>query len=143
MKTTFKHCSIIFHSDIENFNKTEVIFERPGEESIIFDKFEFTDILNSLIATQKTINSKQTISIYSENIDTNFVKPLNEVCVLAIKINTDVKISIMGFRHYANSTTERVFKIPIDKDDNIFQLTGDFLCFLNQTDHNGKLSIQL
>jgi hypothetical protein len=132
MKIDLRHCSVIFDHQTQPSGKFHITITRNGKSPVTFEKEDFAEILNTLFASREVINSTETVRYYYCNVNPCFYKPNEpEIFVLTTKINNDIKISIMGFEHYTNNTPQKLYTIYIDKEDDIFKLSGEFLKFLS------------
>jgi hypothetical protein len=140
----FKHCTINFDYTKGPYEKIVVTFGRYGKPSITVGKEDFADICNSLLICQQLTNSSETVECTNISINPNFHKGSeNEIVVLGQKINTIIDISIMGFQHDEDlCEVRKVYTIKIDKDDDVFDLTSEFLRFATYHGYKGKIAIE-
>jgi len=143
MKIELRHCTIVFDCLTSPYEKIIVSINRPGKPTVTFEKEDFAEILNALIASQQVINSTETIRFYNYNINPCYHKPTEiEIFLLATKINHEVKMSIMGFEHYSSSIPQKIYTIYIDKEDDIFKLSGEYLRYISSHgDYRGRIAI--
>jgi methyltransferase-like protein len=144
MKIDLRYCSVIFEYQTQPIGKFHITVTRDGKPAVTFEKEDFAEILNTLVASREVANSTETVRYYYNNINPCFYKPKEpEIFVLTTKINNDVKISIMGFEHYTSNTPQKLYTIYIDREDDIFKLIGEFLKFLsNHGDYRNRIVIE-
>jgi len=140
-----RYCTVVFEYHKEPQETINITIKREGKPTVIFEKEDFNEILNALISSKQVINSTDTVRFNQYNVNPCFYKPSDiEIFVLTTKINHEIKISIMGFEHYTTSLPQKVYKIYIDKEDDIFKLCGEYLRFVSTKcgDYRGRVFVE-